>query len=138
MLTPFSFWRGRRQSFPSPDREKDAYVDLYPSRFAILVTVFFALTVFDAVATVYYIDHIHGTELNPIALWLLRRGRYVFFFTKAGSTALMLLFVLIHKNFRYGRTALWMGFSFYFLLAIYHLALQIAALILATTGRPVV
>ena len=34
---------------------------------------------------------------------------------------------MIHKNFRYGRIALAIGFGFYFLLAIYHVTLQLMA-----------
>jgi hypothetical protein len=101
------------------------------------VLVFFALTVFDAVATVYYIDHVNGSEFNPIAQWMLDRGRVFFVFAKGVPTMLMLLFVMVHKNFRYGRAALAAGFTFYLALACYHLFLQVHALLLALEGAPV-
>ena len=41
-----------------------------------------------------------------------------FVFAKGGPTLLLLLFVIIHRNFRYGRLALGMGFGFYLLLAV--------------------
>ena len=120
MLSRYTFFGGRRRS-------GGAYVDIYPLRTAIVILVFFALTVFDAVATVYYIDHVRGTEANPIAQWMLDRGRMFFVFAKGVPTMLLLLFVLLHKNFRYGRAALAVGFSFYFLLTGYHVLLQILA-----------
>jgi hypothetical protein len=124
MLSRYTFFGGRRSTFQSPTEAEDAYVDLYNSRQVALVLVFFALTVFDAIATVYYIDHAHGSEWNPIADWMLQRGRVFFVLAKGVPTGLMLLFVMIHKNFRYGRIALAIGFGFYFLLGVYHVFLQ--------------
>lgn len=122
MLSRYSFVGGRRGGVAAD--ALDSYVDLYDRRLVALVLVFFALTVFDAVATVYYIDHIHGSEWNPIADWMLRQGRGFFVLAKGIPTALLTLFVLLHKNFRYGKIALAIGFGFYFLLGVYHLTLQ--------------
>lgn len=134
MLSRYSFFGGRRRSFQSTIDAEDSYVDVYNSRLVTLVLVFFALTVFDAIATVYYIDHVHGSEWNPIADWMLKRGRLFFVLAKGIPTGLMLLFVMIHKNFRYGRIALAIGFAFYFLLGIYHVFLQTASWIFASHG----
>jgi hypothetical protein len=127
MVSKYTFFGGRRREFRSEEESRDAYVDVYDRRLAALVLVFFALTMFDAVATVYYIDHAHGSEANPIADWMLRQGRPYFVLAKGLPTALLLLFVMIHKNFRYGRLALAVGFGFYFLLGIYHVTLQVLA-----------
>jgi hypothetical protein len=126
MLSKYSFVGGRRRG-AADGREADLYVDVYDSRLAVLVIVFFALTAFDAIATVYYIDHVHGSEANPIADWMLHQGRVFFALAKLVPTALLLLFVMIHKNFRYGRIALAIGFGFYFLLGVYHVTLQAMA-----------
>ena len=130
MVSRYTFFGGRRRDFLSEDEARDAYVDVYDRRLAMLVLVFFALTMFDAIATVYYIDHAHGSEANPIADWMLRQGRPYFVLAKGLPTALLLLFVMIHKNFRYGRLALALGFGFYFLLGIYHVTLQVLACLL--------
>jgi hypothetical protein len=53
---------------------------------------------FDAIATVYHIDHAHGSEWNPIADWMLQRGRIFFVMAKGVPTGLMLLFVMIHRT----------------------------------------
>ncbi len=129
MVSRFSFFGGRRGSHLA-NRPDESYVDVYDLRSAILVLVFFGLTVFDAIATVYYIDHVHGSEWNPIADWLLQQGRIIFVLGKGVPTALLLLFVMIHKNYRYGRVALTIGFGFYFLLSVYHVVLQVYALAL--------
>lgn len=134
MVSRYTFFGGRRRTFPSSNDAEDSYVDLYGSRLVTLVLVFFALTIFDAIATVYYIDHVHGTEWNPIADWMLRRGRVFFVLAKGIPTGLMLLFVMIHKNFRYGRIALAIGFAFYFLLGLYHVFLQTTAWFFAKGG----
>jgi len=133
MLSRYTFVGGRRRTFQSATEAEDSYVDLYNSRLVTLVLVFFALTIFDAIATVYYIDHVQGTEWNPIAGWMLNQGRVFFVMAKGVPTGLMLLFVMIHKNFRYGRIALAIGFAFYFLLGVYHVFLQTAAWI--ASGR---
>ena len=130
MVSRYTFVGGRRRDFRSQDEARDSYVDVYDRRLAMLVLVFFALTMFDAIATVYYIDHAHGSEANPIADWMLRQGRPYFVLAKGLPTALLLLFVMIHKNFRYGRLALGLGFGFYFLLGIYHVTLQVLACLL--------
>jgi hypothetical protein len=127
MFSRYTFFGGRRRQFASAADAEDAYVDVYNARLTLLVLVFFALTMFDTVATVYYIDHAHGSEWNPIADWMLERGRVFFVLAKGVPTALMLLFVMIHKNFRYGRIALAIGFGFYFLLGVYHVYLQAMA-----------
>jgi len=124
MVSRYTFLGGRRREHPG----EEGYVDLYSRRSAALVLLFFGLTVFDAIATVYYIDHVHGSEWNPIADWLLQQGRIVFVLGKGIPTALLLLFVMLHKNFRYGRLALLIGFGFYLLLGLYHLVLQVIAL----------
>lgn len=127
MLSRYSFVGGRRRDFRSSVEGQDSYVDVYDQPLASLVLVFFALTMFDAIATVYYIDHAHGSEWNPLAAWMLEQGRLFFVLAKGVPTAVLLLFVMIHKNFRYGRIALTIGFGFYFLLGIYHVTLQLLA-----------
>lgn len=128
-LSRYSLFGGRRRGLGSPERSRDSYVDRYRPRLVALILVFFALTVFDAIATVWFIDHARGAEWNPIADWMLRQGRVFFVFAKGVPTALMLLFVMIHKNFVYGRIALAIGFGFYLALGVYHVVLQVMALL---------
>lgn len=133
MVSRYSF-RGGRRGIHAPGHE--VYVDVYDMPHVILVLLFFALTVFDSVATVYYIDHCYGSEANPLAQKLLDLGSVAFVFAKGLPTAVLLLFVMLHKNFRYGSIALKVGFCFYFLLSAYHLFLQSWVLARVLRGLP--
>lgn len=126
MLSRYSFFGGRRRAPRRAEEREGAFVDVYSPRLAALLLVFFALTVFDSVATLYYLRK-GGTELNPIARWMISLGNVEFVLLKGGLTALCVLFVLLHKNFRYARAAIVIGFAFYFALAIYHVVLQVHA-----------
>jgi len=126
MLSRYSFFGGRRQAARRQHEAEGAFVDVYSPRLALLLLVFFSLTVFDSVATLLYLRK-GGEELNPIAQWMIDWGDLEFVFLKGGLTALCVLFVLLHKNFRYARCAIGVGFSFYFALALYHIFLQIQA-----------
>lgn len=118
---------GGRRFRPRRDGEHEgSFVDVYSGRLAALLLVFFALTVFDSVATLFYLRK-GGTEANPIAQWLIDQGNLQFVIYKGVLTGVCVLFVLMHKNFRYARYAIGVGFSFYFVLAIYHLVLQVQA-----------
>lgn len=103
------------------------YVDLYSTRLVFFLLIFFVLTTIDSVSTLIYLDK-GGKELNPVAQWMMDQGDYFFIFCKGILTGLCLLFVMIHKNFKYSRVAIFAGFSFYFFLTIYHMVLQIKAI----------
>lgn len=124
MLSRYSFLGGRRRG-PRRDQEREgSYVDVYSRRLALLLLIFFLLTVFDSVATLVYLQK-GGRELNPIAQWMIDQGDVEFVLIKGSLTGACILFVMIHKNFRYARCAIAIGFAFYFALTIYHLVLQV-------------
>ncbi|MFH0945207.1 MAG: DUF5658 family protein [Planctomycetota bacterium] len=126
MLSRYSFLGGRRRSLRRQQEREGAFVDLYSRRLSLLLLTFFSLTVFDSVATLLYLRK-GGEELNPVANWMIEQGDLSFVIMKGVLTALCVMFVLLHKNFRYARYAIGVGFSFYFALAIYHIVLQIQA-----------
>ena len=132
MFSRYTFFGGRRGAHHG----FEAYVDIYDLPHAFLVLLFFSLTVFDSLATVYYIDYCYGSEANPLAQKLLDLGSVAFVFAKGIPTACLLLFVMLHKNFRYGKAALIVGFCFYFLLSLYHLFLQSWVLWRVVNGMP--
>ena len=103
------------------------YVDVYSPALIGLLMIFFALTVIDSVSTLVYLGK-GGRELNPIAQWMIDQGAVFFVVAKGVLSGICLLFVMLHKNFKPARTALAIGFTFYFLLGVYHLILQIQAL----------
>ncbi|MFG0320312.1 MAG: DUF5658 family protein [Planctomycetota bacterium JB042] len=126
VLSRYTFLGGRRLRPRRGHEREGAFVDVYSGRLAALLLIFFALTVFDSVATLYYLRK-GGTEANPIAQWMIDQGNVEFVVIKGVLTGVCVLFVLMHKNFRYARYAIGVGFSFYFVLAIYHLVLQVHA-----------
>lgn len=126
MLSRFSFLGGRRRGGRRDGEQEGMFVDLYSPRLASLLLLFFSLTVFDSVATVVYLRK-GGIEMNPIAQFLLDQGEVQFVAYKGLLTGICAMFVLLHKNFRYARTAIAVGFAFYFALAIYHIVLQVQA-----------
>jgi len=123
-LSRYSFLGGKRHHYRRGIEEDSAYVDLYNQRMVIFLLIFFILTVIDSVSTLIYIDK-GGRELNPVAQWMMNQGDYFFILCKGVLTGVCILFVMIHKNFKYSRLAILVGFAFYFILAIYHMVLQI-------------
>ncbi len=126
ILSRYTFFGGRRRGGRRDGEAHNSFVDLYSPRLAALLLVFFALTVVDSVATVFYLQK-GGQELNPIARAMLEHGNVAFVLYKGSLTAVCILFVMLHKNFRYARYAVIVGFVFYFALAIYHTVLQVRA-----------
>jgi hypothetical protein len=127
MVSRFTFFGGRRASGRRAGESENSYVDVYNPRLVALLLLFFTLTVIDSVSTLIYLGK-GGRELNPLAQWMIDQGSNFFVLAKGVLSGLCLLFVMLHKNFSAARIALAVGFTFYFLLAAWHLVLQIAAL----------
>jgi hypothetical protein len=126
-LSRYSFWKGRRMYVDPTQTQDGAYVDIYSWRLAILLLLFFLFTVVDSVSTLVYLEK-GGREVNPIAQWMIDQGDLFFILMKGVVSGLCILFVMIHKNFKYSRMALFIGFFVYLTLVVYHIALQIKAL----------
>ena len=127
MISKYTFFGGRRKSGRRDGETENVYVDVYSPKLVALLLLFFALTVVDSVSTLIYLGK-GGRELNPIAQWMIDQGSVFFVVLKGVLSGVCLLFVMLHKNFRPARTALAVGFTFYLLLGLYHLVLQIQAL----------
>ncbi len=127
-LSLFSFFGGRRFHHRRIVEADCAYVDLYSTKLAVFILIFFFLTAIDSVSTLVYLDK-GGRELNPVAQWMIDQGDYFFIMCKGTLTGICLLFVLVHKNFKYSRVAIFTGFGFYFLLTVYHIVLQIKTML---------
>ena len=127
MISRYTFFGGRREGGRRDGETADIYVDVYSKQLVGLMVLFFALTVIDSVSTLIYLGK-GGRELNPIAQWMIDQGGLFFVGVKGVLSALCLLFVMLHKNFKPARIALGVGFTFYFLLGLWHLILQVRAL----------
>ncbi|MHC4945573.1 MAG: DUF5658 family protein [Planctomycetota bacterium] len=126
-LSRYTFIGGRRFHHRRAQEATGAYVDLYSQKLVLFLLIFFTLTVIDSVSTLIYLEK-GGREFNPVAQWMIDRGDTFFILCKGILTAICILFIMVHKNFKYSRFAIFTGFSFYFLLTIYHIVLQIKAI----------
>ena len=127
MISRYTFFGGRRKGGRRDGEVENVYVDVYSPQMIGLLLLFFALTVLDSVSTLTYLGK-GGRELNPIAQLMIDQGGLFFVVAKGLLSGLCLLFVMLHKNFRPARVALGVGFTFYFLLGLWHLILQVRAL----------
>lgn len=127
ILSRYTFTGGRRVGGRRDGESENIYVDVYSPRLVVLLLLFFALTVLDSVSTLVYLGK-GGRELNPIAQWMIDTGPLFFVLAKGVLSGLCLLFVMLHKTFKPARTALGIGFAFYFALGAWHLVLQVLAL----------
>jgi len=116
-----SGWQRRRQGRRSQDRE--IYVDAFTRRDAALIVVIFALNLLDAGFTLLILEQ-GGSEANPFMAVLLELGDAAFLWQKCFVVGLWLLFLIVHKNFRFARMGLWTLFVLYSGLFGYHLVLQ--------------
>ncbi len=126
-ISTYSFLGGRRHRVAAAADGKSRFVDIYSSRLAFMLLAFFFFTVVDSVSTLVYLDK-GGREINPIARWMIEQGDDFFILTKGVVSGVCILFVMVHKNFKYSRVAIIFGFLFYLALTVYHIILQLKAL----------
>jgi hypothetical protein len=112
--------RGRRRG-----EAENIYVDLYGRKDVGLIVLILLLNVLDAYFTLDYVKLKSGREANPVADALLQMGNDWFIYAKCLVVTLSLVFLLVHRTFRYVGVALWSLCVFYGLLLFYHLFLQI-------------
>jgi hypothetical protein len=113
--------RGRRRNAPL---DSETYVDR-PGPWAL--GAFFAvvlLSVADAWFTLRVIAAGIAEEANPIMEAALNLGPTGFVLLKTLVTVLGAAFLCLHKNWRLGRTCLWIAFLGYAALTAYHLVIQ--------------
>ena len=113
---------GRRRDFRRDGEAANAYVDRYsPAMMAALVLIV-GLCVLDALFTLLYIQR-GGSELNPVMAAAIEVGVVPFLAVKNGLTILGILFLCVHKNFRFVRPLIAGVLLLYVALLAYHLYL---------------
>jgi hypothetical protein len=118
--------RGRRRG-----EEKNIYVDRYAPGdvyLATTATTILVLNILDAWLTIVYLGY-GGSEANPVAQKLLEMGTAWFLGVKGFAVGGCLLFLILHKTFALVKPALRCLTVFYGLLLVYHVYLQISALL---------
>lgn len=122
-ISRWSFFGGRRGTGGRRDGENlRAFVDLYPTRDAVILIAFLMLNLLDAHFTLIYLQR-GGEEANPVAVGLLGLGMGSFIFLKGlGITAGAVFFCLL-RNWRAARHGVLLVLFFYQVLFAYHLLL---------------
>lgn len=121
----FSSYR-RRRSAGRRQNDQPGYVDIYGIRSWIIVLSIITLSLLDAVFTALQI--LSGTieEANPLMNMVISRGGIITFFTvKAAMTTLPLALIILHKEWKIARCAVWICLSAYSLISLYHIYLII-------------
>jgi len=87
-----------------------------------------ALSCLDAVLTALQIWFGTVEEANPLMNMVINRGGIITFFTvKAAMTILPLALIILHKEWKIARYAVWICISAYSLISLYHVYLIIVS-----------
>jgi hypothetical protein len=119
--------QGRRRGGRRAGELENLYVDRYDRLDLGLALLLLLLNILDAVFTLETIEGDASLELNPVTRWLLEQGPIWFVASKALVVAVCLLFLTVHKTFRWVRGALHLLLALYAALFAYHLILQTRA-----------
>lgn len=99
-----SMYKGRRrQPQRTAEISQPYYTDNYEAALLALILSIVSLCAADAGLTLLILVG-DGIELNPVMVWLLEFGAPTFFAMKFLTTAICLIFLVIHINFRLFRT----------------------------------
>ncbi len=104
------------------EKKSGYYVEVYGSKIFIASFALIFLAIMDALFTLHHVEH-GAKEVNPGMDFLLRKGVDEFFYVKYTLTCLAVLFLCLHKNFRYVREVLIALIFVYMLVNVWHLYL---------------
>jgi hypothetical protein len=114
----FSRWTwfgGRRRN-----GGKNQYVDSYGLLEAVVMVGVLLLNLIDIGATLFFVQEDIGTEVNPVAIWLMSQGAQAFIWAKSLGVGSVLLVLVVAKNFFWARFALWITIVLHSALAVCH------------------
>ena len=131
LFNRFAF-RGRRMHSRREEDAQDYYVDRYAYKYMFWILGIVVFSILDAFLTLNLLQG-GGIELNPFMSVLIDKNATLFMVVKISITALCILFLLTHKNFRfYGRIRMdyfiYTVFSLYVILIFYEVYLYAAHL----------
>ena len=113
---------GRRRTVRRKEEREGSFVDQHGARLWLLVFWVALMNIGDSYFTLIHLQA-GGIELNPVAAFLLRSGRFGFVLTKSVLIAFALVVLAVHKNFFLARIGIWTAAGTYTLLVLYHLSL---------------
>jgi hypothetical protein len=109
--------RGRRKKARRVEEAENYYVDRYELRYLFLIISILVLCFLDAFLTVILLQ-LGAEELNPFMLIFIKKDVVLSMVVKYVITALSLICILIHKNFRIFRN-IRVHSLIYFVLTLY-------------------
>jgi len=115
-------WQRRRDGRRSADRE--TYVDSFTRGDVILLIAIFGLNLLDAGCTLVYLSY-GGMEANPAMAHLLSISDWAFLAQKCFVVGVWLVFLTVHKNFRFARFGLRVLLALYAGVFAYHVVLLV-------------
>jgi len=118
----YSLVGGRRTAVRREEEREGSFVDIYGSGLLVALMWITLANVADSFFTLVHLQG-GGTEVNPIADFLLRAGLTRFVLLKSALVGMALLVLCVHKNFKIARIGIWTAAGAYTLLIAYHVAL---------------
>jgi hypothetical protein len=115
---------GRRRGARREGEDRNTYVDRYENWVVMSVVVIIGLCVLDALFTLLYLQR-GGSEANPLMAVAIEIGVLPFLAIKCGLTTIGVLFLCLHKNFRWVKPLMIGVLSMYAALLGYHVYLTI-------------
>ncbi len=112
--------KGSRRGVRRVNDPQEVYVDLFGIRDFVAVLIVLLLSILDAVFTLYHLSR-GAEELNLLMAYTLNVGVGYFFVIKYTITALGVLILCVHKNFRFIKEVFIGIITLYSLLIIYHI-----------------
>ena len=108
----------------------DVYVDRHEPWFVYMAIAALFLSVCDAFFTLALLQN-GSEELNPFMLYFLQKGETIFLTVKFSLTVICLMFLVMHKNFRYltrfnGYHLMYLAFFMYGALVTYEFSMLVS------------
>jgi hypothetical protein len=125
VFSRYTLFGRRRINRRGTDRRRGYYVDLYNARLLAVLLLIVALSLMDALCTHQIIAR-GGSEWNPLMRVLLDISEHAFFSYKFVMTAIGVIILCLHKNFRFVRHLISMILLFYVLLMFYQVTILYA------------
>ena len=122
MFCKYTIFGGRRVSPRRKEEIRGSFVDQHGVGLFIILLLVAVFNLIDAYFTLFFLGH-GAKEANPIALFLLNLGPWVFVLAKSLGIGFCLGFLCLAKNFYTARIGIGVVFVLYFLLSIYHIFL---------------
>lgn len=125
----FSRHRRRRSTGRRKNDNGIGYVDYSSRGIRLEIMSVLILSLADGVMTGAQIQAGRITEANPLmGLVIARGGIYCFLGSKIALTAIPMVFLLFHQNWRLARVAIRICLGIYILIVVYHLILLLRLL----------